>query len=154
MPCDNHCRRILIFCSSVSFHLRSLSGPGAFWLASLHNVVKELRHWPSNLRMVQRYPITDSWDIRHVDPDRGVSYGQLRKMLGKTVKIAYARVNAPMQLRVTYETVVWIGKRNSTRPAKKRKTEMCKRVGIVATARAIPNLRTPSNIYARIRPRL
>ena len=55
--------------------------------------------------MIQREMNTENWYMRHVNPDRGVPYGQLREKVGKTVRAAYASANTPMQPRVAYARV-------------------------------------------------
>src|ERR1700735_4271677 len=106
---------------------------------------------PSIALAVEKRLDAESWNDMYVNPERGVRYGQLRRKFGNRVNIPYMKVKTTTQPRVEKATVLLMGRRNSMRPATKRKTEEGRRMGIASTACDSRNTSTPSYMYARIR---
>ena len=62
--------------------------------------------------------------IYQAGAEKGDVYGLSWHITGITVIVAYTRKNMAVAARTTYAMVWWIVKRETTRPARKRKTEM------------------------------
>lgn len=87
-------------------------------------------------------------------PERGVRYGQLRYKVGRNVVAVYSNTQMMAMASVRPAMARFIGNKNTTRPVRKKKTDMCSRAGIASTTDIILNCMTPSNRYARILARL
>src|SRR5882762_10455672 len=92
--------------------------------------------------------------MRQQTLDKGVRYGQLRYRVGRKVIAAYNSMQIMAMPNVRLAMARFIGKRNMTRPTRKKNTEMCNRAGIASTREIILNWMIPSYRYARILARL
>ena len=70
------------------------------------------------------------------------------------VAMKYAPPKSATETKRIMATVLWIGKKNITRPMLNRNTERWRSVGAVSTAWCMAYLRVPRNKYERTRARL
>jgi len=93
-------------------------------------------------------------EIYQTGAENGDVYGLSWWMAGVKVITAYTTMQVKLEVRTTYATVWWILKRETTRPAKNKKTDTWRSAGMASTATATRKRWTPSAKKDRMRARL